>query len=184
MPWLVGNEGSYRVLQMGTDASECLESSYLGYLSEGFADDLKAGRFRAERVSLGFRAGWEAIAVAARTDQPGLAKVLRPFLAPTAPRPHATAPLGFTLYSLALVRELLAPEPRVSRLSLQLAVRLQAATRSSRPVFCDPVLELTLTRRPEAESKSCRYRPAPFWMEAGQAVGWLLQGQPVEPARP
>jgi hypothetical protein len=173
MPWLIGDETSARVLEA---ASQDLTLSsllagcppepkplYIGYLGEGFSADLAAGRFLPQRVPLALRAGWQAVAVAARTPDRDLASRLGPFLAPTAPRPHAAAPLGFTLHSVAFLAQALTETMDRADDSLCWAAKLSALISSKQPVFCDPVLELALTHRTPQEDFVCRYRtPRPY----------------------
>lgn len=175
MPWLVGDERSYRLLETGPDLaladlwseSECL---YLGYLLEGFIPDLLRERVPPPRMGLAFRAGWSAVAVTARTPDPALASRLGPFLAPATPRPHSRAPLGFTLFH----KDRLAREGGGESLpALQWACRLTETISRSQPVFCDPVLEMSLPCLSQEERRACRYRPPRPWARVASALAGL-----------
>jgi hypothetical protein len=166
MPWILGNERDCRLMEMPAEQSlrladwlEDSETSYLGYLLDGFEDDLKR-RWDPHRAPWGFRAGWPALAVAVRTQDVQLGRRFGPFLAPTAPRPHASVPLGLTLFSSRWLRlrwESGALEER--RSGADWAVRLNRLIGPAQPVFCDPVLELTLTGSQLWELEACSYRP-------------------------
>ena len=179
MPWLVGDGASARALEtapQGVALSELIcggpadqAPAYLGYLSDGFSADLARGRFRPERVILGFRAGWKAVAVTARTPERAQAHRLAPYIAPAAPRPYPSVPLGFTLFCSARLCDLLG-ESIAERLdSVQWAARLTALIDPGYPVFCDPVLELSLSQRSPEEEQACVYGPPSPW--SGPARG-------------
>ena len=166
MPWLVGDEREWRVLgtaSSGLAVADILSTgTYTGYLLDGFDAALHQGAFRTERPPLAFRAGWKALAVTARTDDSDLAAALGPYLAPTAPRPHRSAPLGFTLFSTEWLRTRLGKDTSDSTAvlrSLDWAVRLQTLVGQRSPVFCDPILELALEGRSAEETAACRFRP-------------------------
>jgi hypothetical protein len=171
MPWLVGDRSEARILPVESDGlalSLLLEAgaAYAGYLLSGFAQGDEVPRFRPERIPLAMRAGWHAVAPAARTDDPALARHLGPFLAPTAARPHLGAPLGFALFSVEWLRSALGAQAAERRPEIEWAARLTSMLGKTCPVFCDPVLELDLTGRTAAEGQACLYRARPAWRGA------------------
>ncbi len=178
MPWLVGEGEDYRVLPKSEELfglHEMLTQSplaYVGFLHSGFSDALQAGFFRPERVTLALRAGWRAVAVTASVKEPKRAKALAPFVAPTAPGPHRTAPLGFTLFSSPWLSQALPlGELGVSRSSLEWSRHLMGLVDDKSPVFCDPELELKFEVEEDDEmSSQDTYRPpAPL----GKVLGAL-----------
>ncbi len=184
MPWIIGNGTALKVLE--PPAPFALTSlweeplglagpaSYCGYLLEGFRADLDGGRFLPGRLALAQRAGWQAVAPSVRTEDPELASLLGPFLAPTAPRPHARAPLGLTLFLLEGLESRWGGALAERRESLSWASRLASAPGC--PVFCDPILELRLDGRTAAETAACSYQPRPGWRSSWAAVTALLSG--------
>jgi hypothetical protein len=194
MPWLIGDETSARALEtahQGVALSELIWSgpknrapAYLGYLLDGFSADLALGRFRPERVLLGFRAGWKAVAVTARTPERALAHRLGPYVAPAAPRPYPNVPLGFTLFCSARLCDLLGESIAESHDSLHWAARLTALIDPGYPVFCDPVLELNLSRRSPEEEQACVYDPPSSWSGAAKGLRalWGAAWQSATPA--
>lgn len=191
MPWVVGDETSYRIVETGSELAPsdlwsgrpCL---YFGYLLEGFRADLERQRVQPARMPLAFRAGWSAVAITARVQEPsslalpvdtradpGLSARLGPYLAPATPRPYGAAPLGFTLFH----RERVAPRIDAERrlLCMEWAERLQAIISPDEPVFCDPILEMNLSQLREDESLACRYRHPSSWRILTSAL-WALSG--------
>jgi hypothetical protein len=167
MPWLTGNERHAGVVETspeGLRLHDLLSGSlYAGFLSQGFSTALAAGGFRPERPALAFRAGWTAVAVSARSSQRRAKAHLGPFLAPTAARPHAGAPLGFALFSSQWLLARLGERAGERLPDLQWALRLNALLGPGQPVFCDPVLELELSQRPREERRLCTFGPASAW---------------------
>lgn len=184
MPWLVGDQGQFQTLEAPDDIALAQlwanfgangTPLYVGYLLDGFSEALEGGRFHPARPPLAFRAGWNAVAVTARTDEAELARTLGPLLAPTSPRPHSAVPLGTTLFSTAWLQQRLGEQAEERLGSLEWAVRLNALVSALDPVFCDPLLELFLTQRSSQESQACSYRPPSRWHGLAQAVEALCQ---------
>ena len=182
MAWMVGDESGYRLPEVAAgdslrlaDLLEDAPGCYLGYLLDGFGGDLER-RFCPGRVCLTLRAGWSAVAVAVRTPDRVLARRLGPFLAPTAPLPHRAAPLGLALFSSQWLRRTLGDVAHESLPGLDWAARLSTLPGPDQPVFCDPVLELSLAGRTAEEAAACRYRPPPAW--AGPARALVALGRP------
>lgn len=185
MPWVVGDENSYRIVETGSELAPsdlwsgraCL---YFGYLLEGFRADLERQRVPPARMPLAFRAGWSAVAITARIQEPssfafpldGPAR-FGPYLAPATPRPYGAAPLGFTLFH----RERVAPRIDAERrlVCMEWAERLQAIISPDDPVFCDPILEMNLSQLREDERLACHYRPPSSWRILTSAL-WALSG--------
>ena len=173
MPWVVGDESTYRTVE--TEAELALSDLwsdqpclYFGYLLDGFGPDLQRRRVEPRRMPLAFRSGWSALAVTARVQDKTLAGRFTPYLAPTTPRPYASAPLGFALFH----RERVAPRVNAARRlgSLEWAVCLQATISTTDPVFCDPILEMNLSHHREDEREACRYSPPSYWSRVASAL--------------
>lgn len=182
MPWIIGNENAVRALappptfaltSLWDQLSEGGAPTYVGYLLEGVAPDLAAGRFLPGRVGLAFRAGWSAVAPALRVEDETLASAFGPFLAPTAPRPHGKVPLGVALFSRAGLMSRLGDQVEGEADGLTWARRLALGVSATLPVFCDPILELRLVGRTAREAAACPYRPPAPWRRAASALSAL-----------
>lgn len=177
MPWLVGDENAYRIVDTGpelvlADLMSGPESLYLGYLLEGFRADLLRERVPGPRMALAFKAGWRAVAVTARTPDAQLALRLGPYLAPTTPRPLAGVPMGFALFAQDGLSSVSASR---NLPSLEWACRLANTINQAEPAFCDPVLEMSLEGLTESERAAWSYRPPAPWRRWAGALSALAR---------
>ena len=186
MPWLVGDDDTVRIIESMDESFPLQEmvsltpSAYLGFLRPGFAAALKRGQFRPERVSLALRSGWRAVAVTARSDDLKVKRALAPFVAPTAPGPQPTSPLGFTLFSSPWINQAIPlGELGHSLGSLEWSRRLVGLLDAKSPAFCDPVLELELEEEDEDDElvvfEKCR--PQTALQRVGQGLASLASGR-------
>ncbi len=186
MPWLVGEDDTVEILESMDESFPLQEmvklnpSAYLGFLRPGFALSLKEGQFRPERVSLALRSGWRAVSVTARTDQQKAARILSPFVAPTSPGPHSSAPLGFTLFSSPWINQAIPlGELGHSLGSLEWCRRLVGLLDAQNPVFCDPVLELKLDEEDEDDElvRFEQYQASSPFQRTTQALSSVVSGR-------
>ena len=186
MPWLVGEEDTVQIIESMDESFPLQEmvkltpSAYLGFLRPGFTAALKQGKFRPERVHLALRSGWRAVAVTARTDDIEVKRRLAPFVAPTAPGPQRTSPLGITLFSSPWINQAIPlGELGHSLGSLEWCRRLVGLLDAKNPVFCDPVLELDLEEEDEDDELVLfeKYRPPTPLQRTGQALASLSTGR-------
>lgn len=186
MPWLVGEDDTVRIIESMDESFPLQEmvkltpSAYLGFLRPGFLAALQQGKFRPERVSLALRSGWRAVAVTARTDDLKAKRRLSPFVAPTAPGPQTTAPLGFTLFSSPWINQAIPlGELGHSLGSLEWSRRLVGLLDAKNPVFCDPVLELEFEEEDDDDELVVfeRYLPSTPLQRTGQALASLAAGR-------
>ena len=143
------------------------ELLYAGYLLSGFSKSLEQGALRPESVALAFRAGWTVVAVTAthsEGEEPWVR--FRPFVAPTAPTPWGSVPLGFSLMKLTRLQELCRQANLTDAVlgPLEWAKVLAENVGEGGPVFCDPTLELFLSGLTAAEESLAQaYRPPAPW---------------------
>lgn len=136
-----------------------------GYLLSAWDDELDKHH---HRLSLNFRAGWDAVAWAVRSSQ----KELGSFAPPTCPGPRPEAPFGCYLLSLVRLERSLLAAGEHARSPQQWAADVHALQGSLGPVFLDPRIELELSRPVEG----LQHREQTTAGRLKGALGLLLEG--------